>query len=354
MAGSSAPTRADASVPADVDIEQATRDAAKGNLLPVYLLGGEETLLVSRCADAIRKSTVGVGPRGLAEDLFDGRSTQAHAVIEACRTLPMMARRRLVVVRNVDGMTPTQQEELLTYFTNTVGSAVLVLIAIKLDQRKKICTEARKHGFLFVAEHPSEGDLGPWIERECKSRNVAMDPGAIDSLSLAIGPDLSLLSDAIDRLSLYANGRAVTVKDVDEVITPVREVPAFDLADAVLERNRRQSVTILARLISQGVEALPMLGLIARQVHMVARARTALELKTPGSMAQILKTHPRAADKIAAAARQWTNPQIQRALRILATTDMALKGSLRGDDRVLEECVLALCGAAGLGESAAR
>ena len=71
-------------------------------------------------------------------------------------------------------------------------------------------------------------------------------------------------------------------------------------------------------------------------------------------MAQILKTHPRAAEKIAAAARQWTNPQIQRALRILAVTDMALKGAQRGDDRVLEECVLALCGAAGLGESAAR
>lgn len=337
-----------------VNIEQATLDASRGNLLPVYLLGGAEVLLVSRCVEAIRKSTVGLGPRGLSEDLFDGRSTQAHMVIEACRTLPMMSRRRLVVVRNVEAMASKQQEELIGYFDHTVGTAVLLLLAIELDNRKKLCLEAKKQGFLFVAEHPREGDLGPWIERECKARGVAMDPGAVDSLSLAIGPDLSLLSDAIDRLSLYAHGRAVTVRDVDDVITPVREIPAFDLADAVLERNRRQSVTVLARLTSQGIEALPALGLLARQVHMVARARAAIELKTPGSMAQILRVHPQSAEKFASAARKWTTPQIHRALRILATVDMALKGSQRDDERILEECVLALCGAAGLGESALR
>ena len=45
---------------------------------------------------------------------------------------------------------------------------------------------------------------------------------------------------------------------------------------------------------------------------------------------------------------------IQRALRVLAATDAALKGAKRGDERVMEECLIALCGAAGMGEAAAR
>lgn len=336
-----------------MDIETATQNAAKGTLHPVYLVGGEERLLIQRFLDTVRLATVGGGPRGLSEDLFDGRGLTASTLMTAARTLPMMSKRRLITVRAVDQMTPTEQEALIPYFTKPEPSTVMLLVAQALDQRRLLAKEAKKHGFLLVAEHPDEREIGPWIAKEAKRRAMTMDPGASESLGLLVGPDLTLLSDALDRLQLYAGDRPVTAADVDLCITPVREIAAWDLGDMVAQRNLAGSLAVVSRLMDQRQPALPTLAVIARQVYQLAKARRfASRPKQGESLAGILRCPPSAASNIAAAAKKWTPDQLARALRIVAATDAALKGSKRGDERILEECLIALCGGPGMGEVA--
>ena len=185
-------------------------------------------------------------------------------------------------------------------------------------------------------------------------RRVTLEAGASESLAMAIGPDLSMLSDALERLQLYTAGAPVTTRAVDEVVTPVRELPAWGLADAVGQRNLGACLSILAQLTAQRQHALPTLGLIARQIHMLAKARAHAEGKMPGALASVLGAKPFVADKMAHVAKRWSSAHLQRAIRILAATDAALKGAKRGDERVLEECVIALCGGAGMGEGPLR
>lgn len=337
-----------------MDIHAATEAATKGKLQPVYLLAGEERLLITRCADAVRLAAVGGGPRGLSEDVFDAKQSTAAAVITACRTLPMMAKRRLVTVRGVDEMRKADQEALLPYLDKPEPSTVLLLVAPGFDMRVKLALAAKEKGYLAVAKPPSEGELVPWIEREARARGITLEAAAAESMALAVGPDLSMLGDALERLSLYTAGGPVTARAVDEVVTPVREVPAWDLADAVGQRNLGSCLTILARLTAQRQHALPTLGMIARQVHQIARARAHLDARGTGSLASVLRMPPHAADKVAQQARKWPPGHLHRAMRVLAATDAALKGAKRGDERVLEECLIALCGGAGMGEAPLR
>ena len=332
-----------------MDIDDIPANVAKGRILPVYLLGGEERWLVARASEAIRTVVVGRGPPGLAEDVFDGKQTQGRTVIQACRTLPMMAKRRLVFVRGVDQMPSDEQEALIPYFAAPEPTTVLLLVAVAYDGRRRIALEAKKFGFLFPANHPDEDALGPWIEREAKARNTTLEPGVLESLSLAVGPDLAALSDALDRLVLYANGAPISVHDVDVVVTPVREVPAWDLADAIGHRNLADSLEIVSRLAAQRQHALPTLGLVTWQIHQIARAKAHLESKGEASMARDLRMRPLSVPKMVAQTKRWSVPMLFRAFRILAATDAALKGSKRDDARILEECVMALCGGAGMG-----
>ncbi len=337
-----------------MDTYAAAEQATKGKLQPVYLLAGDERLLLTRCADAIRLATVGGGPRGLSEDVFDAKQTTAASVITACRTLPMMSRRRLVTVRGAEDMRKADQEALIPYLDKPEPSTVLVLMGPGFDKRVKLYLAAKERGYLVVADAPSESELVPWIEREAKARGIALEDAAAESLALSVGADLSLLADALERLSLYTGGGPVTAKVVDEVVTPVREIPAWDLGEALVRRDASACLAVLARLTAQRQHALPMLGLLARQVHLLAKARTFIDTRGTGTLAQVLKIPPFAADKMGAAARRWSPAHLARAMRILAATDAALKGARRGDERVMEECVMALCGAAGMGESAAR
>jgi DNA polymerase-3 subunit delta len=337
-----------------MDIRIAIDNAAKGKLLPIYLLGGSEQLLIQRCCDAVRVATVGSGTRGLSEDVYDAKQTSAAAILTACRTLPMMSRRRLVLVRGAEDMRKADQEALLPYLDAPEATTVLVLAAPGFDKRFKLCLTAMEKGYFFEAAPPTEAELAPWIEREAKTRGVTFEAGAAESLAMAIGPDLALLVDAMERLSLYTNGAPIQTSTIDHVITAVREVPAWDLAEAIGQRNVSACLTILARLLSQDQAPLAMLGLIAWQIRMIARARAHLDARAPGNLASVLRMRPSAADSVAQQARKWTPAHLSRALRILSTTDQALKGAKRGEARVIEECIMALCGAAGMGELAIR
>ena len=336
-----------------MDVAKAIEKAKKGEVQPVYLVGGDERLLVSRLCDAVRIATVGGGPRGLAEDAFDGRGTSAATVLTACRTLPMMAKRRLVTVRGVEQMSSTDQEALIPYLTKPEPTTVLLLVALQLDGRRKLALEAKKAGVLYTAEHPSETEAAMWIEREAKARGVAMDSGAVESLTLAIGTDLGQLADAIERLALYTNNGPVTAKTVDAVVTPVREIPAFDLSAAVAQRNRPAALAAITRLLNQREDPLPIMGLLAWQIAQLAKAKEFSVKPPPGrSLAQAMKSHPAKINATVEQASRWSIAQLHRAFRILAATDAALKGARKDREMAVVEAVLALCGAAGMGETA--
>lgn len=340
-----------------MDISAAIEKAKKGAVLPVYVIGGEERLLMTRLCEAVRVATVGGGPRGLAEDLFDGQGTTAGTVITACRTLPMMAKRRLVTVRGFDAMASNEQEGLVPYLSNPEPSTVLLLVANKLDKRKKLALEANKAKCLFVADHLKDDAASRWIEHEASVRGVKMDRGAVESLTLAIGGDLGQLSDAIERLALYTNNGEVTARTVDVVVTPVREVPAFDLANAVAERRKSDALALITRLLEQGQDPLAIMGMLNWQFAALARARQFAHRPVPGvTPAQAIKVPPFRVAAVQELASKWSLAQLARALRVLAATDAALKGGRKINEKgrrlVAVEAVLALCGAPGLGELA--
>src|ERR1700743_1546428 len=86
--------------------EQAVAEARKPELRPVYLLAGEERYLSSLVLGELRRAALGGMELRLHEGQFDAGEADPEAVIAAARTLPMMAQRRLVIVRNVERWEP--------------------------------------------------------------------------------------------------------------------------------------------------------------------------------------------------------------------------------------------------------
>jgi DNA polymerase-3 subunit delta len=231
-------------------------------------------------------------------------------------------------------------------------STVLIMLADKLDGRTRFATGARKKGYLFEAYAPSEREIPFWLENEARRRGTSFGPGAAASLALAIGADLGALSDALDRLRLFAGDRAITERDVDETVVSVREASQFELADAVGERNLPRALGLVSQLMRQREPGLLVLTFVARQIRILCRAREAIE--RGDELASALRLPPFVANKVGNQAKRWSAAQLIRALRICARADDRLKtgGGRDRDARVLEELVLALCGGPGLGESA--
>ncbi len=352
------------------DEMQAVRDElAKGTVRPVYVLGGNEWLLVSRCFRAVREAVVGTGPRGLAEDVFDGHGASLHAVLDACRTLPMMAKRKLVVVRNAEDLLgrleARDQRDYQAYLDAPEPRSVLLLVLTKFDARRTFVMDAKKRSILVPCSVPGDdaaADLWVerWLQSELHARRIEVEPGVVERLVAWVGPELGVLDDALERLSLYASGGRVGLDAVEALVAPVRELGGFDLSDTVVQRDLRGSLTVIAKLRAQRVEGLMILGSVGYSLRMLARAKQLLAVQPDANVSKAIYMHNKPQGWLAGAARRWTAPQIHRALRLLAATDLALKGSKgsamgdrsAGQYRVLEEFVLALEGAPGLGELA--
>ena len=69
---------------------------------PVYLLYGEEEFLVDQAITLFNQYVVDEGTRDFNYDVFYAKEAQPSAILDVAETLPMMATRRVVVIKDVE------------------------------------------------------------------------------------------------------------------------------------------------------------------------------------------------------------------------------------------------------------
>lgn len=336
----------------ELDIQTFLAEARQGKWRPVNVLVGGETLLIERAARYLKKASVGDdGVRGFNDDLFHGQGLVGAKVVAAARTLPMMARSRYVLVRDLEAVAAAELDVLADYLGKPSPSTCLVLMGDKLLGTTKLAKAAKslanKGEGAFLAVEPLKG---PLLERfvlgEAKRRRCTLDHDAQALLVDAIGNDLAAMEDAIERLSLYVGGEKggqITRRAVEDVVQRVRVDTVWKLVDAIALKRQKVAMEAVGSLLADREQPLGILGQIARQLRIVSRMKDALdEGLRPDDAVKRAGAPPFKARDLSESARKFSHADLRRAFRVLAETDQALKGSKRDPETVLEESVLSL------------
>lgn len=310
---------------------------AAGTVAPVYVLSSEEPLLVDRVIVALRRQVVVEATAAFNYDVLEGKAG-GHAVVNAARTLPMMAPRRLVLVRDAEALAAAGLEALLPYLADPSPHTVLALVFGKVDGRLKFFLTAKKRGYFHDLPVPRQ--LPPWILDEARRRGARFTDAAARRLADVVGRDLGRLSSAIDQLALYAGDHPVSPDDVDDLVAETRERTVFELANAVFDGDRARALKAAGRLFDQQESAVGVAMMLARHVRQVALAREHLAARTPPrELPSALGVPPFAVDGLVAQARRTPEAAIGRAIALLAKADRDLKGPVKGalGERVVVE-----------------
>lgn len=332
-------------------LDRLIADAQAGNVPAACLLTGSERWLVERAVGALRAAALGAGPSGFNDDVFQGQGLVAQRVVSAARTLPMLAARRFVLVRNLDAAAPAELDVLAEYVRAPSPDSCVVLVAEKVDGRAKLAKAARDAGIWFEAESPRLYEMPAIAQREAERRGHALSEEGAQALADALGADLAALDDAIERLSLFVGaGEPIGAREVETCVAHVRTESVWSLVDAVGERNARKALGAAASLLGDREPPLRILALVARQLRILAKLRAELAsgLK-PQEATQRAGAPPFKARELSAMAKRFDDAQLARAFRVIAETDVALKGSKVPGARVLERAVLELCADAAAG-----
>jgi DNA polymerase-3 subunit delta len=307
-------------------VDELLADLAAGRLEPIYVLHSEHPILIERVLGAIRDAAVPPAARGFNYDVVEGKPTGAR-IVALAQTLPMMAQRRLIYVRDLSAMAADDAEPLLAYLARPNPSTVIAAVASKIDKRIKLYGQLSRKGYLHVLEAPRQ--VAPWLRAEAKQQGVQLDPAAVTRLIDAVGDDLSRLALTVGQLGLYAGRRAVTSDDVDELVADTRERTVFELTDAIGAADLPRALAAVAALCDQRESAVGVVVMLARHVRQMALVGTLRESGAPrGSWGSMLGVPPFVVDKLLAQARRYSPGALASATRRLANADRALKGDI--------------------------
>jgi DNA polymerase III subunit delta len=299
-----------------------------GDLDPIYVLSSEHPILIERVVSALRETAVPPAARGFNYDVVEGKPT-AQRIIALAQTLPMMAKMRMIFVRDLVGLPADEAEPLLAYCAKPNPSTVIVAITSKVDKRLKLYAGLGKKKWLHVLEAPRSNALPGWVNAEAKSLGVKLEPAAVSRLVDAVGGDLSRLLLSVEQLGLYAKGRAVTSDDVDELIADTRERSVFELTDAIGAADRPRALAAVASLCDQRESAVGVVVMLARHVRQMSLVHALRDQRAPrNEWPGKLGVPPFIVEKIAGQARAYSPAALATATQRLAMADRALKGDI--------------------------
>lgn len=335
--------------------DQAVREARERKLRPVYLLVGSEHRLQSDVLAALREAAMEGGVPGLNDDHWVAGEVGVEQVLAGARTLPMLSPRRLVVVRSLERWEPKEGakskdeplDRLADYVKDPSPTSVLVLLADKLDKRRRLMTTAHKAGCVVACEPLSRDALPGWIQRAASERGNRLEPGVADLIAELAGPDLAPVADAVERLCLYAGAGAVISEDhVGECLVRLRPASVWELVDAVGRREIGPALATLHDVYDPQDRGIRLVGLLAWSARQLLKFESASRAGlSPEESAKRAGAPPFKARELSRRVQRIPRTDLERWLETLASVDLALKGgSKRSPKAVLEHAVIELCG----------
>lgn len=339
---------------------------ADAALLPLYLVVGDETFLAEEVVRKLQKTARIGGIEGFNEDRFTAGESHVDAVLGAAKSMPMMAKRRFVLVRSVErweskaedgeeaaapkGRTKAEgpMDRLASYAADPSPACVLVLVATKLHGGRKIVTMAKKAGFIVQCEALRRGEATPWVMARAKRLGHGIDRRAAEHLAELVGNDLGSLADAVERMSLFVGPEAAITEDaVATMIAPVKSATVWSLIDSICARDLPKTMRLLGDMeLGRGAELMT-LGAIALSVRKLVNLADRLASgEAPQPAAEAAGFPGFKAREMAQTVRSLPKGTLTRWLELLAETDVALKGGARrGSRAVLEGMIVTMCAA---------
>jgi DNA polymerase-3 subunit delta len=324
-------------------VSEVDDDIRAGKVRPVYVLTGTDPLLTQRAVAALVEATVPPATRGFNLDSIEGKGSSANGILNASRTLPMMGKRRLVLVRDAEAAGADTLTGLVPYLDTPSPETVLVLVCGKIDGRLKFFAAAKKKGFIVELSVPRQ--LAGFIQDEARRAGAKIDGEATRRLEEVVGRDISRLAGSIEQLALYAGENAtITVDHVDALVADTSQRTVFQLNDAVGSGDRLGALRAVGKLFEQRESAIGVVIMLARHVRQLALYQSLVAERTPpGEIARLVGVPPFVIDKsLAPQSRRFTPNALARAIGLVAQADRDLKGPVKaalGEEVVLTRLV---------------
>lgn len=274
---------------------------------------------------------------------FDGSKVDFEIVIDACETMPFMSDKKVVVVYRASFLDDSSGSKssgdlksknfalVSEYLNNPSPHCILIIYYVFSNDREKPSSKIKK---LDKKACVIKVDKlrGEFLQRKCK--DLFEDAGTkIGKTELTlfcnqIDNNMDIISNEIEKLVSYAQGREITKEDILAMMPQKSENDIFNLVDYLSQKNINKALGILNELIYKGEKTPLILFMIGRQFNLLFNIKLGIDNgKTKEMLSNELKLHPYVCEKMISQSMKYTLKGLKRNIELCVDTEKTLKST---------------------------
>ncbi len=316
-----------------------------GNFQPLYLLYGDEHFLIDSLQATLMERALGPGERDFNLDIIYGAEADVREVLAVCASYPVMAPRRVVIVRDFERL---KDNRLFTSYAKQPNPTAIVALVCRTRPNLSM------HPYRALKENAVAAEIKPlpatkvagWISDRVRSRGITITPRACEMLADFVGTDLQTGAAEIEKLTSFVGDRKKIVEDdVIQASGQTREFNVFELQRAVGQCDYERSMVILERLLQQTSnvrgEAIRIVTILGAFVTKLWKL-TICQRRRLGEkqIAARIGVSPYFIKEYLQSVKNFSQSSLERGISALTAADYELKGGAPRSERLILQLVL--------------
>ena len=265
-----------------------------------YCVYGTESVRIKNKIDSIFQEER-IVDNGMNIAVYDAVNSDFSIaqVIEDCWTIPFLAEKKIVHVKNAFFLSSSatlnelEQNQILEYLKKPCPDTVLVFSGVfeKIDNRKKIGKNIKQLMRCFECNTLDESEFHAYVKDRMKKSGIQLEESAYQELLSRLKPDLMNFEHVLNKLSLYPDVIDVTV--IKKLVSRPLDDNVFDLVNAVVSGDLKASMHLWRDLQVTNADPIGLLTLISNQFRLIYQVKVLFSSKhSESEIASILKVHP--------------------------------------------------------------
>jgi len=299
-----------------------------------------EPYLVDQALDKLIAACVDPSLRDLAFSVYYADETAPGTVAEEARTVPFLAERRVVLVRNADvymNMASDKRspiQPLLQFIENPPESSLLILVSTTINKAKPLYKMTEKNGMLVECPQLGDKEYTAWIQDEVAENGNKIARSALTMLIDRVGAKMGDMHNAINLVCNFAGtGKEITEAAVLAASGDVAETTVWALTDAIAGSDAAGALECLHELLAMNKSPDEILGTLNWLLESTYRAHP----ETPLNLGK-----PFVERKVAPLTKKFSAKRIAAALGMCTKTNFALRTTGTDAHLLLEMLIIKL------------
>ncbi len=221
------------------DHETLLKEIEAGKFRPIYLLMGEEPYFIDLVSDKIEATALSESEKAFNQTIVYGKDTDGHAVAHEADQYPMMAQRRVVIVKEAQNL---PKIDYLAHYAEKLQETTVLVICYKyksMDKRMRLVKLVEKAGAVMETKKFYDYQMPAWISSYAAKQHLQIDQKASAMIAEALGTNLSAIVNAFEKLRLAGGEglKLITPELVEKNVGISKEYNTYELRDALIARN---------------------------------------------------------------------------------------------------------------------